>query len=611
MRTRHEKRALRILGVLGALVLGLPLQVRADSQGLRVKGHALLDVHAVRDRLDTEIEGTLTDDSGHPLAGEIVAVQIAPADPTAESNAPSAGRCSIRAAQPARSTLLPRLGTGGIMEATTAGNGGFCFRARLLPVLHRAHVSFHGTPLLDGVDRELVVDPSKAALVLRFTPPPHIVQLDAASFTFDATATHEGDGVAAGAADVTVLLRDERERTLARGATDARGFVQFVVQRGALGTVGPGTLTLVFEGDALRNPTQTSIDIEKHARVSLRVRNPQVVVTADAAKDATVDVEVTSNGSALLSEGAVEAIEEGAGEVLGIAFLNSGAARVPIALSSHAFAGAQPGIKIPVQLSYIPSNPWYEAPENAGITVTLRDRSSSSFTVLLAAGVLVALLFVAGRTKSKRVADTPTSRRAPTSTTIRRIPTGVKALSTGWHGRVIDAHDGSPIAHARVWIESPTFNEQRIVRHTLSNADGSFHLDALGPSFGSERLAADAPLHTCLVQPLPAHGEIEICLLTRRRAVLNRLATWARQRGAPFDGQPEATPGHVKSVAGAASSTATWAVLVERTAFGRDDVDERAEAEVERLAPRASGGRETENATNPMTAVDVPRDRSI
>jgi hypothetical protein len=87
---------------------------------------------------------------------------------------------------------------------------------------------------------------------------------------------------------------------------------------------------------------------------------------------------------------------------------------------------------------------------------------------------------------------------------------------------------------------------------------------------------------------LPEAGELDVALVLRKRALLDRLVAWARRRGLPFDARPEPTPGHVRRAAAGEFTVARWADAVERAAFGGQVVDAHAEKEVERLAPPAS-----------------------
>ena len=84
---------------------------------------------------------------------------------------------------------------------------------------------------------------------------------------------------------------------------------------------------------------------------------------------------------------------------------------------------------------------------------------------------------------------------------------------------------------------------------------------------------------------MPAPGELDVALVLRKRALLDRLVAWARSRGKPFDGRAEPTPGHVRRAAAAELSVARWADAVERAAYGEGLVDEQAQQEVDRLAP--------------------------
>jgi hypothetical protein len=84
---------------------------------------------------------------------------------------------------------------------------------------------------------------------------------------------------------------------------------------------------------------------------------------------------------------------------------------------------------------------------------------------------------------------------------------------------------------------------------------------------------------------LPHSGELDVALLLRRRALLDRLVAWARSRGKPFDARPEPTPGHVRRAAGKELPVAQWADAVERAAYGGTPVDADAEGKVDRLAP--------------------------
>jgi hypothetical protein len=123
---------------------------------------------------------------------------------------------------------------------------------------------------------------------------------------------------------------------------------------------------------------------------------------------------------------------------------------------------------------------------------------------------------------------------------------------------------------------------------TSSDPSGAFRLAPVDARPGDE-LVAEGPLHTPLRRPLPAAGELEVALVSRKRALLDRLVSWARHKGKPYDVGPEPTPGHVRRASSDAFPVARWADAVERAAYGGQPVDKSAEAEVDRLAPSAAG----------------------
>jgi hypothetical protein len=168
----------------------------------------------------------------------------------------------------------------------------------------------------------------------------------------------------------------------------------------------------------------------------------------------------------------------------------------------------------------------------------------------------------------------------------------VGAEGAGWSGRVVDAHEGYGVPGARISIERRGFERVETVAQALTDDSGRFAVPAVDIRPGDE-LAAEGPLHFVLRQAVPPAGELQVVLILRKRALLERLVRWARRRGQPFDVRPEPTPGHVRRAAGSEFAVARWADAVERAAYGGSAVDRDVQAEVDRLAPpdaAADGG---------------------
>ena len=102
----------------------------------------------------------------------------------------------------------------------------------------------------------------------------------------------------------------------------------------------------------------------------------------------------------------------------------------------------------------------------------------------------------------------------------------------GWRGRVIDAHDGTPVAQARVWIERGTFDGRTILASVAADTNGAFALDlgeAASPRRRAHRICAEAPRSTrgsCNRSP-DRRASSRSRFVLRRRALLQRLVSWA------------------------------------------------------------------------------------
>src|SRR5262249_10557132 len=159
--------------------------------------------------------------------------------------------------------------------------------------------------------------------------------------------------------------------------------------------------------------------------------------------------------------------------------------------------------------------------------VPIRGPGLLSKLPILLAGLAVLAFFLVGRVSVQTSkpepelagGDAPQREGKPQVELVRPAERGQQ----GWTGVVIDAHDGTPIGGARVWIERGTFEGRSVLASVETGDDGRFSLPGIGPVGGDERIAAEARLHTRLVKDLPAPGEISVSLAERRRALLAKL----------------------------------------------------------------------------------------
>jgi hypothetical protein len=435
---------------------------------------------------------------------------------------------------------------------------------------------------VDGADADVAFDLSRQGLLLRFDPTPRVVSLDAPKISLEAAALVEDDGTNQVKPGLSLALANESGAELGRSVTDASGRARFTVDAARIGPPGRGSLRVSFEGNRETAFGVHVADIERRVKVALRV---------PAAESGTLEALLPDDGIPLVVEvaSAMGPVAEGGVEarigdtVVGAAPVERGIARLTLTFAAQ-------GSEALVRLRYVPSAPWYEPLGEATIKVPIHGPGLLAKAPILLAGLAVLAVFLIGRVASKRSKPEP----APAPSNVDEEPTGkprldvVRAATSGevgWRGRVVDAHDGTPLRGATVSIERGTFEGKNILASVTSDARGAFELPRIEGLVGDERMAVEAPLHARLLQPLPVGGELSVALILRRRAVLGRLVGWARRRGRPFDVKPEPTPGDVRRAAIDNVQTARWADAVERAVFGGGDVDARIEGEIDRMAP--------------------------
>ncbi|MGH7285423.1 MAG: hypothetical protein ACRELY_28200, partial [Polyangiaceae bacterium] len=393
-----------------------------------------------------------------------------------------------------------------------------------------------------------------------------------------------------------LTLVSESGSPLGAATTDAVGHARFQVDPKKLGPPGQGLLKASYRGDAERTQAEAVAKILRRARVHLASAQP---VTGGSPDDGiALPLTVTTGKGDPVPSGSVEATI--ADSVIGAAPVVAGKADLRVTF-------AAPGTKTEtVRVRYLPNAPWFDGSEAIAIDVPVNPPSAWKQLPLLAAAILVALFLIMERSRR-----TPRALPRPALPSSTRAEPDVQLLApaespgTGWTGRVIDAHERFPIERARIAIEHVSFGSPEILESVFTDAKGQFRIGHL-PKTGTlalssagwqlrgrtlvnleARLVIDAPLHATLKKRLPPSGEIEIALVSRKRAILDRLVEWARARGKPYDARPEPTPAHVvRAAAGKATDIAEWAEAIERAAFDTGDVDARVEQEIDAIAPK-------------------------
>jgi GNAT superfamily N-acetyltransferase len=565
----------------------------ASGLHVHVRGTAELQVAASSEPDGFSIRGELIDDAGSPIPRAPITIQ---------AFAPEDLRTPIRLASiaPCEAPIQRGRGAFGADGAIdTDDRGTFCVlgKAAIPKVIFK--VRYAGSKIHDAFETQLSVEPDQDHLLrtlVRFEPPPETIDLDKEAVTITASlridrndASRPGSPPPARREGVALTLEDEHAQRLAEAATGGDGRARFEVKTATFGGPGAGEVVARFAGKPGIARASIAQPIVRRADVHLALTHP--IERADADDGFAIDVDV-STGRGPVDGGVVEVIRSlgagkvstpSAGESVGAGEVVHGHARVVVSFAS---GGAS---TVPILLRYVSSAPWYRAGPALQTEVSLAGPGILK-EILVALVVLAAGAWVVGGWRRA-----PKAQGAPGDVVLPALPpgkAGVQVLgpprgASGWSGVVSDAHEGTPIAHARLAIVAPSFEGDGVVAEVFTDEHGAFALEASHRS--DARLVVESALHSAYEQALPPPSSLGVALVTRRRALLDRLVRWARRQGAPYDGTPEPTPGHVRRVAarGSAEEIEAWARRVENVAYGPDPVVEPVEREVRSVEPRA------------------------
>jgi hypothetical protein len=448
-----------------------------------------------------------------------------------------------------------------------------------------------GTQLLSGSSAEVAIDPNRAQVRLALDPappPPQVLWVEDGATVVGAVASVDDPDVPS--EGLVLQLADERG-VLGSGTTDARGAAKIVIPEGKLGPPGAGTLHLSFAGDAKRTRAARDIPCERRARVVVAALETDAHgnARADETEDGLrVDVAVRTVGGLAVPTGSVEGLS--LGSVIGAAPVEGG--RAHLAIPAPVEAASREAVEaVELSVRYVPAVPWYVAGSPAVLTLGPPHTLFVRRIVVVAVGLALFAWFFLSRSRFLALIQAGVARGGrgePDAPPPIEVVEAHKDARTTWEGIVRDAHEGTVVEGAFVALERHSFGSTEVLATATSDASGSFVLHALRAEPG-DHLAVEAPLHSRVTQPAPPFGVVRVGLVSRRRAIVARILDWARRKGARFE--PEPTPGEVKRALARDAPTARWAEAVEEGAFGRAEVDARAEAEIDRLGHEIDAAR--------------------
>ncbi|WP_437593173.1 carboxypeptidase regulatory-like domain-containing protein [Sorangium sp. So ce1000] len=572
--------------LLAATALAAAPSAHAQTQGaplrIHVRGSAQIEAVAWTEVDAFVVRGSVVDDARSAIADAPLAID-AVTSAGAPVSLPAAESCAADGGARARE---PRPSQGGYAIATDE-RGGFCVRGRAPLADATLRIRFAGGKLYDAVEAKIPIEAHAAPLapvILRFDPPVDAIDLDRPTVNVTVALRIDRSGARgfAGAApfereQLSIVLEDERGAQLAEAPTGGDGRARFEVPTDRVDGAGQGALRARFDGTATLAKASVSQGVVRYAQVTLALSHP--IERARAEDGVPVDVDVRSSRGPV-EGGVVEALR--AGEPVGAAAVSEGKARV-----IAAFTAEREGT-VPISLRYVPASPWWIPGAELAIDLPVAGPGAWRQLALGAAVLAIAGWVLGGwRRAPKRAAAHASEERSPAPPG----RAGVRVMgplegATGWRGAVADAHDGTPIARAELVIVVPAFDGSGVVARAVTDDAGEFSLEA--PYRSDAKLVVRAPTHSSHEQALPSPSKLGIALVTRRRAVLDRLVRWARRHGAPFEGPPEPTPGHVRRVASRVQQREVelWASRIEHAAFGPDPVDERLEQDLGASEPK-------------------------
>jgi hypothetical protein len=563
--------------------LGSPAMGAEGAPHIHVKGSARIEAHTARASGKLVVSGTVVDDTTHPIAGARVAVGIARATSPA-------GTATLAGAAPeacSEGGAPPVLERGDLLSLPTDDAARFCVRLALPTDRYVVHLESQATGSVDGARLDLAVDLALEPVTLRFDPERPVLSLDDEGTLLEVVASTEDDGVTTATVGIPLVLTNEAGTTLGSAMSNASGRARFAVDPAHLGPPGRGELRVSFAGSTDAGASTHAVQVERRTHVDLTSADAVDGRLPVGSPEEGVVVHVRAiprcakRGCVGTPTGTVEARTGDA--IVGAAPLAGAEARLVLTFAMPAANEAA------LRLRYVPDAPWFQSGGEVALTLPMRAPSPWKKVPLVLAGLAALAWLILARLPPRR---RQASRAGVTRAPVLHPEAGVELVragpaARGWTGRIHDAHDGFGIAAALVAIERPGFRGVEVLAQSKTNEEGLFVLPPIEAHPG-DVLLAEGRVHAALRRPLPPAGELDVALVFRKRALLDRLVAWARRRGRPFDGRPEPTPGHVKRAAASEVAVARWADAVEQAAYGEGLVDEEAQRQVDRLAPAES-----------------------
>jgi hypothetical protein len=566
---------------------------------VRVRGATRIEARVAPRTGGVVVEGSLRDDVGAPIPNAHVSITFATAASNSTGPAVPLPLPRPQTCRGWRTAHPPHLAPDEYVVDTDE-RGAFCIETPLgtegpaRPKEVAATFRYGGSPLYDPTQAEVAVDLGSPAVSLTFDPQPRTISLDEDTFSLGvrlASGWFPRDGA-------HLVVRDERGARLGTAAVDPSGLAHLDIATKDLAGPGRGELRVDVEGTLPVAPPTLVASIERHARVQVVPR----AATATGVAEDGIPVEVAVRWArGIVPSGALEARLADHGEPVGGGTVRDGLGQVVLAFAPD---GAE---RAKAVLRFLPDAPWWEGGHDAAVELVLEPPSAWRRAPWLLFAVAMGSFALRGwwQPGVRRLSRSKGAPREPVSPgpirEVRPLP-----RNQGWRGRVVDAHEGRPVPDAEIAILVPVFPgasggapREGVVAKTRTDDEGRFTLSEARLAEGA-RLHVRATWHAKLDQPCPPSGEIVVAMVSRRRALLDRLVSWSKSQLGPWTKRADPTPEEVAARARQkqrtdaraehrAAEVSAWAKAVETAAYGPKPIDEEAERTVTALEPESHG----------------------
>jgi hypothetical protein len=517
---------------------------------LKVSGKASLVSETRASGDGFEVRATLSDEVGRPLPSSEVRVRSSSPD-----RSPTFHRCGSARGEAGGELLLTTDKSGRVCIAVTGMAAG------------SIELSFQDARgYLERTSRVVRLPESVGtSFEVGFDPPLTALSLDQPVQELGLVARARGGATPPTAAELVLsIVADGSEQELGRTALDGLGEVhRLSLVSGSFGQPGPARLV-----GKLR--THDGEELAEANSALMRTATVALSLASDTASSVEAGASLQIHAASALGpapSGVVEARSRG---------LSVAAARVQNGVATLILPSAGALLGASLTLEYVGAGAGWLSGPPLELRILAPGPSYARYVFWIAAAALAALAVVLSWRRPPRAR--PLSNTLPPKVRARVEVLETFAAGGGYAGHVRDAHEGTAISPAVVSFLGPG-PERPVLLQLRTASDGSFRVEtAVFPS--GTLVEVTAALHATLTAPLPAPGVIELSLISRRRALMERLVRWAERRGKPWTralGEP--TPADIASVAltEAEPDVERWARGLERLAFGVNPPDATSE----------------------------------